>query len=182
MERLAVPVSPVVRVLSGAGAVVLAVVGLVISFGAILGAPIGIWLVGRWTKRHGRRPSGIASLFGAVLSSAVTAVILWSIVLAVMPRPDRAEFKSAAQSQPKSSVKLPDWYVRAFPQAAQTDSATRMFTDSLAQRMARSPAFPKVVFAVGILFLALFFGAIGGATGWGAHRLLRMVLDTPRAF
>ena len=169
--------SPVIRVLSGAGAVLLALVGLVVSFGAILGAPVGIWLVGRWTKRHERRPSGIASLFGAALSSAVTAAILWSIVFAVAPHPDRAEFKSAVkQSQTKSSAKLPDWYVRAFPQAARTDSATRMFTDSVTQKMVNSTVFPKLVFAIGILVVAVFFGCIGGVSGWGSHRLFRIAL------
>lgn len=171
------PVSPVVRALSGVGAVLLALVGLVISFGAILGAPVGIWLVSRWTKRHDRRPSGIASLFGAALSSAITAAILWSILFASAPHPDRAEFRTAVkQSQTRSSAKLPDWYVKMFPQAAQTDSATRMFTDSVTQKMVDSPIFPKLVLAMGILFLAVFFGCVGGATGWGSHRLFRIAL------
>ena len=175
------PVSPVIRVLSAAGAVLIALVGLIISFGAILGAPLGIWLVARWTKRHDRRPSGIASLFGAALSSTITAAILWSILFA-LSHPDRAEFKATVtQSQTRSSAKLPDWYLKTFPQAAQTDSATRAFTDSVTQKMVNSPAFPTLVFAIGVLVLAVFFGSIGGAAGWGSYRLFRIAFLQQRA-
>jgi MFS family permease len=167
--------SPIIRVVSGAGAVLLALVGLVVSFGAILGAPVGIWLVGRWTKRHDRRPSGIASLFGAALSSTITAAILWSILFAVAPHPDRNELKSAVvKSQAQSPAKLPDWYVKVFPSTARTDSATRMFEDSVAQKLASSSVFPKLVFGIGILILAVLFGSVGGAAGWGSHRLFRI--------
>ncbi len=161
------PVPLILRVLSGLGATVVFVIGLVFSFGAILASPLGIWLVQRWTRRNDRRPSRMASLVGAVLASSVLAGLLWSVIFALAPRPTPQELQSAvAQSQSQPSVKLPDWYVKAFPQAARADSAS--------QRLIRSPGFIRMTLIFGVVLFALFFGVLGGVSGWGALSLLRV--------
>src|SRR6267154_5772184 len=72
------PIPLILRILSGIAAVVVFLFGLVLSFGAILGAPLGMWLVQRWTRRNDRRPSRVASMVGAALASSVLAGLLWS--------------------------------------------------------------------------------------------------------
>jgi hypothetical protein len=153
--------------LSGIGGVVVFVIGLVLSFGAILASPLGMWLVRRWTRRNDRRPSRIASLVGSVLASSVLAGLLWSVIFLLAPRPTPQELQSAvAQSQSRPAVKLPAWYAKAFPQAARADSAS--------QKLIQSPGFMRMTLIFAAIFLALFFGVLGGVTGWGALSLLRV--------
>jgi len=107
----------------------------------------------------------MASLVGAVLASSVLAGVLWSVIFALAPRPTPQELQSAvAQSQSRTSVKLPDWYAKAFPQTARADSAS--------QRLIQSPGFIRMTLIFGAVFLALFFGVLGGVSGWGALSLL----------
>ncbi|HWC75495.1 MAG TPA: hypothetical protein VG454_16325 [Gemmatimonadales bacterium] len=163
-------VSPVLRALSALGGILAAVVGLIVSFGSLLAAPLGIWLVRRWRRRHERRPSRLAALFGGIAASTVLAAILWSILFASMPR---EEIQTAVErNRQQRPVKLPAWYTKAFPQAARADSAT--------QQMIASPGFVKMTFVLGAAFAALFFGAVGGATGWGSYTLLRIAWSGQR--
>ena len=166
------------RVASAVGAVLLSLLGLALSLGAILGAPLGIWLMTRWVKRRGRQASAIAELVAAVFSATVLAGLLWSAVFVAAPAFNRAEFQSAMSQRQAKRAKIPDWYAKAFPQAAQVDSATQMFSDSVTQKLVRSDAFPTVVMAFGVLMLAMMFGGIGGVTGWGARRLLILATRT----
>ena len=146
------PIALILRVLSGIGGTVVFVIGLVLSFGAILASPLGIWLVRRWTRRNDRRPSRMASLVGAVLASSVLAGLLWSVFFALVPRPTSQELQSAvAQSQSRPSVKLPDWYAKAFPQSARADSAS--------QKLIQSPGFMRMTLILAAVFLALLFGS-----------------------
>jgi hypothetical protein len=159
------------RVVSGVGAVLLSLLGLVLSLGVILGALLGIWFMTRWAKRRGRQASPVAELVAAVFSATVLAGLLWSAVFAAAPAINRAEFQSALSQKQSKPRKLPDWYSRAFPQSAQMDSATRVFSDSVTRKLARSDAFPHVMIAFGVLMLAMMFGGVGGVTGWGARQL-----------
>jgi hypothetical protein len=159
------PVPVIVRLLSGLGAIAVFLIGMVVSVGAILAAPLGMWLVARWTTRRHRAPSRIASLFGAVLASSVLAALLWSVLFFLAPRPDPKELESAvAQSQ--QSVQLPEWYTKTFPQTARADSATKELT--------QSPGFLKFTLVMSVGFLALFCGVLGGALGWGSAVLFRV--------
>jgi len=159
------------RVMCAVGGVLISLLGFVLSLGAILGAALGIWLMARWTKRRDRRPSTIAELVAAVFSATAFAGLLWMAIFAAAPQFNRAEFKSAMTQKQTKPVKMPDWYARAFPQAAQMDSATQVFGDSVTQKLARSDAFPTIMMVFGILMLSMMFGGIGGVTGWGARRL-----------
>lgn len=163
----AAPIPFIIRVLSGLTGVAVFAIGLVISFGAILASPLGTLLARRWAKRHDRPPTRISSLVGAVLASAALGVLLWSALFALMPRPRSEDLDSALRrSQSSPAVRLPDWYTKAFPQAAAAESAS--------QQMIRSPEFRKMTFLLASIFAGVFFGVLGGVTGWGALSLLRV--------
>ena len=157
----------VVRVLSAIAGITVFLLGLVVSLGAIVAAPLGMWLVRRWEKRRDRPAGRVSAIVGGVVASSVLAVLLWGTLFLLAPRPSQQELQSAvAQSQARSSVKLPDWYAKAFPQAAQTDSAT--------QKMIQSPGFMRLTLMFSLLFLGVLLGVLGGVTGWASVSLLRV--------
>ncbi len=163
--------SLVVRVLSGVGGVVVFLLGIVLSFGAIVASPVGVWLVRRRARRHDRQATRIATLVGSVFASMALATLLWSLFLALVPRPSPTELQTAAaEAQKRNSVKLPDWYLKAFPQAARYDSASRA--------MVQSPTFLRVMVVVTALFLGGFFGTIGGTLGWCSTTLLGIAVSS----
>lgn len=164
---IAKPIPFIFRVLSVLGGVAVFVIGLAISFGAILASPLGTWLARRWAKRHDRPPTRISALVGAVLASSALGVLLWSGLFALAPRPSPQDIDAAVrQSQSHPTVKLPDWYAKVFPQAAAADSAS--------QQMIRSPEFMKMIIIFGAIFAGVLFGVLGGFTGWGALSLVRL--------
>lgn len=159
------------RVLGAVGAVAVFLLGLLVSVGAILAAPLGIWLVRRRARRRERRPNGIALLFGGVLSSTALAAVVWAALFSVMPKPSQKELRTAVAESQRRPVKLPEWYTKAFPQAAQADSASR--------RVIESPEFLRMSLVLSGGFLALFCGVIGGGAGWLADRLLEFARAAP---
>lgn len=161
------PVPLILRILSGIGGIVVFLLGLLFSLGAILAAPLGIWFVQRWRRRHDRRPSRVASLFGAITASSLFAVLMWGAIFALAPHPTQQELQSAVeQSERQPSVKLPGWYTKMFPQAARADSASR--------KMVQSPGFMKMALVLGAVTMVVFFGALGGGMGWASYALLHV--------
>lgn len=158
--------SLMLRILAGVAGVIVLAIGFVLSFGAILASPVGMWLERRRTRRRDRRPSQFRTLVSAVLASSVLAALLCSALFVFGPRPTVQDIESAARESQSRPVKLPDWYAKAFPRTAQTDSA--------AQRVIESPGFVRLTLILGIAFLALFFGVTGGVAGWGGLSLLRV--------
>jgi hypothetical protein len=157
--------SPALRVLSGAGAVIAAVVAFFISLGAALGAPVGLALVRRSARRRNRPPTRIGLLFGSIIASAITGIVIWGAVVSFVPRPSQKELDSAVdQAQARRATRLPAWYSKTFPQAARTDSTTK--------EMMRSPQFFRAIMMLGAVMWGLFLGAIGGSLGWCASLLL----------
>ena len=168
------PLSLLVRLLSGVAGVVVFVVGFVVSLGAIVAAPVGMWLVTRRAERLGRPVSRIAALVGSVFASIALGILLWSLFFAMIPRPTTTELQSAvAQAQNRQTVKLPDWYLKAFPQAARYDSANRA--------MVQSPTFMRGMLVVSAIFAGGFFGTIGGTLGWCGTTLLVLAWSSRRA-
>jgi hypothetical protein len=164
-EAATPPLPIFVRLLSGVAGVVVFLVGFVVSVGAIVAAPVGMWLVRRRAQRLGRPVSRIAALVGSVFASMALGILLWSLFFAMIPRPTTAELQSAAaKAQHRQTLKLPDWYLKAFPQAARYDSTSRA--------MVQSPTFFRTVLIVSALFAGGFFGTIGGTLGWCATTLL----------
>lgn len=159
------PLPLLVRLLSGVAGVVVFLVGFVVSFGAIVAAPVGLWLVRRRAERLGRPVSRIAALVGSAFASMALGILLWSLLFAMIPRPTTADLQSAAaEAQHRQTVKLPDWYLKAFPQAARYDSASRA--------MVQSPTFMRMMLVVSAVFAGGFFGTIGGTLGWCGTTLL----------
>ena len=167
------PTPLIVRVLSGIAGVVICIVALVGSLGAALGAPIGLYLVARWARRRKRQPNRIASLFGAVVGSSVLAVLIWGLIFLLMPRPTQDQLNSAVTEAQRQPTKLPEWYTRLFPQAA----AAR--TDSVSERLMRSPGFVKATLIMGAVIMGLFLGIIGGSLTWCASLLLSLARAAP---
>ena len=167
------PLPLLVRLLSGVAGVVVFLVGFVVSFGAIVAAPLGMWLVRRRAQRLGRPVSRIAALVGSVFASMALGILFWSLFFAMIPRPTTAELQSAvAQAQHRQTVKLPDWYLKAFPQAARYDSANRA--------MVQSPTFMRAMLVVSAVFAGGFFGTIGGTLGWCGATLLGIAWSSQR--
>ncbi|HEY6224006.1 MAG TPA: hypothetical protein VIW26_09485 [Gemmatimonadales bacterium] len=161
------PLPLILRFLSGVGGVVVFLLGLIVSLGAILAAPAGIWLVRRRAQRRNLQVSRIAALVGSVVASMALATLLWSLLFALMPRPTQSQFQSATmRAQTRNPVKLPDWYTKAFPQAARYDSANRA--------MIQSPGFMRVAFILSAIFAGVFFGIVGGVFGWCASALVSL--------
>ena len=168
------PIPLLLRLLSAVVGMVVFLVGFMASFGGIIAAPFGMWLVRRWTRRRGLQLTRVASLVGAVWSSVVLAAVLWSLFLALTPRAMDKEVETAvAQERHREPLRLPGWYTRAFPQSAQFDSAGR--------QMVRSPSFTRVVLVGGAVLLALFFGIVGGTLGWCGATLLSWAWSGRRA-
>jgi hypothetical protein len=168
------PLSLLVRLLSGVAGVAVFLVGLVVSLGVIVAAPVGIWLVRRRAQRLDRPVSRIAALVGSVFASMALGILLWSLFFAMIPRPTTAELQSAAaEAQNRKAVKLPDWYLKAFPQAARYDSASRA--------MVQSPTFFRTMLIVSAVFAGGFFGTIGGTLGWCGTTLLVLAWSSRRA-
>jgi len=161
----------IVRLLSGILGVVICLVALVGSLGAALGAPVGMYLVARWTRRRERQPNRIASLFGAVVASSVLAVLIWGMVFLLMPRPTQDQLNSAVTEAQRQPTKLPEWYTRLFPQVARTDSVS--------ERVMRSPGFVKATLIMGAVITGLFLGIIGGSLAWCASMLLNLARSVP---
>jgi len=168
----AAPLPLVVRILSGIGGVLVFLVGLLVSLGAAVGTPVGIYLVRRWARRRERVPGSVATWFGAVAASAVVGLATCGVIFALLPRPTQAELdRAAAEQGSQPAAKLPAWYTKAFPQAERTDSAT--------EQMMRSPGFVHVVFVMGAVIIGVFCGALGGSLGWCAALLLRVATARP---
>jgi len=161
----------IVRLLGGIAGVVICLVALVGSLGAALGAPFGMYLVARWARRRARPPNRIASLFGAVAASSVLAMLIWGIVFLLMPRPTQDQLNSAVTEAQRQPTKLPEWYTRLFPQAARTDSVS--------ERLMRSPGFVKATLIMGAVIMGLFLGIIGGSLTWCASLLLSLARSGP---
>jgi len=157
----------ILRILSGFGGIVVFLLGLLFSFGAILAAPLGIWFVQRWRRRHDRRPSRIASLFGAITACSVFTVLVWGAIFTLGPHPSQEDLRTAVvEGQRQPAVKLPGWYTKMFPQAASADSASR--------KMMQSPGFVKMALVLGAVTMVVFFGVLGGGMGWATYALLHI--------
>lgn len=156
---------PLIRVLSGIGAVFVFFAALVASFGAAVGAPLGIYLVRRWAARRQRLPNRIASLFGAVAASSLIGAVIWTVLVSRMPGPTQEELNRAAtEAHSHPAVRLPAWYPKVFPQAARSDSAS--------EKLLRSPGFMRMVMVMSVFIVAAVLGVIGGSLGWCAALLL----------
>lgn len=160
-------VSPALRVLSGAGGFIVAIVAFFVSLGAALGAPIGLAFVRRSARRRNRQPTRLALLFGSIIASAIAGIVIWGVLISFVPRPSQKDLDRAVdQAQARRETRLPAWYAKTFPQAARTDSATN--------EMMRSPQLFRTFMMFGAVMLGVFLGAIGGSLAWCASRLLSL--------
>lgn len=168
------PLPLALRVLSGVGGVVVYILGFAASVGAIVAAPLGMWLVRRRAQRRGLPVGRIAALVASVSASMALAIALWSLLFMLIHKPTPSELKSvAAEAQQRRPVRLPDWYTKAFPQAARYDSASRA--------MVESPSFMRIMFIVTGVMLGGLFGTIGGVFGWCGSFLLSLAWSGGRA-
>jgi hypothetical protein len=157
----------VLRVLSGVGGVVILLTSALLTLGASLAAPIGVFVAHRRARRSARPLTRTASWISAMIAST-TLLVVGLFVVAVFIPPDawREMQKGMAEAQAaQDTVPAPEWVKKTFPRTAQSDS--------LSKQVAESPGFFLLAFAVGVLFTCLFFGAVGGTVGWVASEFLR---------
>jgi hypothetical protein len=93
---LSSPLPLALRILSAIGSVLVFVVGLICSLGAIIAAPLGIWVARRWAAGRGKQFTRVKALFGAVGGSALFAVTMWLVVIAVAPSTQPGAAQAAA--------------------------------------------------------------------------------------
>jgi len=159
--------SIVLRVLSGVGGVTILLTSALLTLGASLAAPIGVFVAHRRARSRARPLTRTASWISAMIAST-TMLVLGVLVLSVFIPPNtwREMQEGMAEAQAaQDTVPAPEWVKKAFPRTAQSDSLSKQVTDS--------PEFFLVAFAVGVLFTCVFLGAVGGTVGWVASEFLR---------
>jgi ABC-type dipeptide/oligopeptide/nickel transport system permease component len=154
------------RLASGLGGVVIMLTSALFTLGASLAAPIGILVAQRRARRKGRPLTRGAAWLSAVFASIITVALGLIVLVAFTPASAWREIqKGTAEARvAQDTLHSPAWITKVFPRTAQSDS--------VAQKVANSPGFLLVVFAVGVLFTCAFFGALGGTAGWMGSVLL----------
>jgi len=157
----------VLRIVSGFGGVVILLISALITFGASLAAPVGVFIALRRARRRGRPLTRIASWLSAVFASIIMLGLGSLVLVVLLPEKAWQEMqKGAAEAQvAQDTVRSPSWMTKAFPRTAQSDS--------VANKLAHSSGFFVATLAVTLLFMCVLFGAIGGSAGWLAAVLLR---------
>lgn len=155
----------VLRVLSAIGAIIVALLAFVLSLGAALGAPVGLALVRRSARRKNRQATRVTAFFGAIAAASALGIVIWGTLFALIPRPSQQDLdRAATEARTRSESRMPAWYIKAFPQAAATDSAT--------DAMMRSPGFARAALIMGAVMMGALVGVIGGSLSWCASMLL----------
>jgi len=159
--------SIILRVLSGVGGVAILLTSALLTLGASLAAPIGVFVAHRRARRKARPLTRMASWISAMIASTTLLVLgLFVVAVFIPPSAWREMQKGIVEAQAaQDTVPAPEWVKKAFPRTAQSDS--------LSKHLADSPGFFLVAFAVGVIFTCVFFGAVGGTVGWVASDLLR---------
>lgn len=150
-----------------AGLIVLAV-GLLVSIGTVLLAPIGMWIVARVQRRRGRTLSPEGNWLAAVGSIAIVFVLLATSVVALTPADFWRQAARSADSTAAVSARTPPpaWLERIAPGASRQP----------ANAPPTSPRMQQAAVAWGIGLAALILSAIYGTLGWGASLLLAFAL------
>jgi hypothetical protein len=158
---------PVLRVLSAFGGVVVLLVSLLFSLGSSLAAPIGFFVASRRAHRRAQPLSRMASWLSAVFASIIMLTLGVLVLFAFLPSKIWQEMrKVAAEAQAtQDTVPPPAWATKMFPRTARSDS--------IAHKVSTSPGIFYVSYGIGVLFVCVCFGAIGGSMGWAATVLLR---------
>jgi len=167
----------VIRLPSGIGGVLVFLLALIGSLGTAIAAPLGMLVVRRWTARHNRRRSVLASIVGAMLATSLAAAALFLVLFAVMPSPTQQDIQKAAREAQSKPVQLPDWYTKTFPQSARESARA----DSATQQLMRNPQFMTIAMVLAGGFAALMLGALGGGLGWCGSTLLGIAFFGRRA-
>jgi hypothetical protein len=157
----------VLRIVSGFGGVVILLISALVTFGASLAAPVGVFVALRRARRRERPFTRLVSWLSAVLASIIMLVLGLLVLAAVLPESAWQEMqKGAPEAQvARDTVRSPAWMTKLFPRTAQADS--------VANKLANSSGAFVVGMVLGVVFVCVVFGAIGGSAGWLASVLLR---------
>jgi hypothetical protein len=158
--------SIVLRILSGALAIILLLLFGITTLGASLIAPFGIFLGRRIALRKGRPFTGLSSWLWAVGASMVVVIGVFMIVISLIPSEQWQEIQreiAKAQANPPPN---PSWMPKP---------------DSLTTQLVHSPTFAMVTGGLGAIIGLALFGAIAGTLGWMATVLLGYAVRGRRA-
>lgn len=157
----------VLRIVSGFGGVVILLSSALVTFGASFAAPVGVFVALRRARRRERPLTRLVSWLSAVFASTIMLVLGLLVLAAFLPATAWQEMQQgAAEAQvARDTARSPAWMTKVFPLAAQSDS--------VANKLANSSAAFVVGMVLGVVFVCVVFGAIGGSAGWLASVLLR---------
>jgi hypothetical protein len=139
------------------GALIVLIVGGILSLGAVLLAPAGMAIAAYIWRRRGRTLSPIGHWFAAAVAATVVFVAFAGAISSAMPKGSWEKARQAADSAQKISAKQPPpaWLQRLAPgvtqRAAQAPTSERAQTFGL---------------AFGAAFAAMFFVGFFGTLGW----------------
>ena len=160
----------------GAGGRVLAAIGGVLglcvlsvgTFGAVLLAPIGMWLTSVLLRRLHRELTLMTSWLGAVATVCLVMLIIGGVVVAKLPPDAMSKVHQVMDSTSKARAEQPRpaWTDRL------TTPAQRAQGEAMQARMASSPAVTGAMAVIGGAIGVEFIAAIVGSLGWAAGLLL----------
>ena len=145
-------------------------IAALISLGTGLAAPLGMYIVHRWTVRRNRKRGVLSSIIGAMLATSLAAAALFLVLFAVMPGATKQDIQKATNEAQQKPAQLPAWYTKMFPRAAEQSARA----DSATQKLVQSPQFMLVAMVMGGGFAALMLGVFGGGLGWCGSTLLEI--------
>ena len=160
----------VLRIVSGFGGVVILLISALVTFGASLAAPIGVFVALRRARRRERPLTRMVSWLSAVFASIIMLALGLLALAAFLPATAWQEMKKGATEAQvaQDTVRSPAWMTKVFPRTAQSDS--------VANKLANSSGALVVGMVLGVVFMCVVFGAIGGSMGWVATVLLRYAI------
>jgi hypothetical protein len=141
-----------------------------VTFGLVLCAPLGVWLVHRVQRYRGQPFGAWRSWISAVSAVAIALVLIAGGLASRLPAGTWSRIRQAADSASAQQPKHPPpaWLDRIAPGAAARYSAP-MSNDS--------PAFSALTMIIGGLFLAGFLGNVIGTVGWVGTMLLMFAVS-----
>ncbi len=156
------------RVVAGIGGTIALLGAALVTFGAVLLAPLGMWIADRVTRRRLGTLTLASSWFGAVVTVTVVLALVGVVAFARSPVINSPATRHIVDSVRTAERQKPPpaWMERIAP------GSTSRRNMAIEEKLNESPAFMNVMTVVGGLLLVEFIAVIVGTFGWGAGLLL----------
>jgi hypothetical protein len=155
---------PIVRIAAFVAGLAILIGAAIVSIGAALCAPIGVWLFTRFQRSRGRRFDAFGSWMSAAGAVAIGLILVACVIATQVPPGTMSRIRQASDSASAQAAKQPPpaWLDRFVPGGAARYSASKQ---SAAYTNAATMIF-------GFAILACVLGSIIGSLGWIASMLL----------